>query len=109
MYKVKEEITVPLDSIENQDNSAVNHVPFCPRKLVKVIWNEAMFGYANSLEHGLLPETTTALYGCDSINDTESQNAFHRAGDNAEDKGLGVVLVPRLYVEGKRGWNWMLD
>jgi hypothetical protein len=43
----------------------------------------------------------TAGVGCDAVDDAEDEDAFNRAGHDAERECVGMVFVPCLDVEGE--------
>ena len=52
-----------------------------------------------------MPERAAAFDGCEHVHDTEGENAFYRPRNQAESKGLGMILIPGLDVEGKKCWR----
>ena len=42
---------IPGYGIEDEDKTAVNHVPLVEGEIVDVVWNKAVYGYADGLEH----------------------------------------------------------
>lgn len=92
---------MPLQSVGDEHYPTINHVPFREREVVDVFGDEAVFREAEGLKHGLLPVTTAAFDAGDGIDDAQGEDAFDRTGDKAEGESLGVVLVPRLDVEGQ--------
>ena len=58
-----------------------------------------MFRNANGFKHGLLPEAASSFYSSERIHNTKCQDAFDGSRYDAQYEGLGVVLIPCLYVE----------
>lgn len=90
-----------LDSVEDKEASPLHHVPLVKCEVVDVVRDESVVGDAHRLEHALLPKAGSALDGRKGVDQSQEDDPFNRAGNDAEREGLGVVLVPGLYVEGK--------
>lgn len=75
--------TIPLESIEDEDEAAVYHVPFVEWEIVDVIGDEIVVCDAKGLEHGLLPEATAAFDGGESVDDAKCKDTFDGSGYDA--------------------------
>jgi hypothetical protein len=90
-----------LNGIQDEYYPTLDHVPLIERKLVDILWDKFVFRDSHSAEHGLLPETSTSFDGSKRIYGDQNENSLHRPRNHAEREGLGMVLVPGLYIEGK--------
>ena len=90
-----------LNSVQDQDRSTLDHIPFVEGQIIYVFGDEGIFRDANCGEHGLFPEAGTSLDSCESIYEDQDQNTLHWSRDQAESERLGVVFVPGLNIKGK--------
>lgn len=66
---------------------------------MNVVRNNSLFGNAYAFEHGLLPKAASSFYCSNCIHNAKRQDAFDGSRYNAQYQGLGIIFIPRLYVE----------
>jgi hypothetical protein len=93
---------IPGNRVEDEHNAAIHHVPLVPSEVVDDVRDEVVVADAERGKHGLLPETPSAKVCRECVDDAECEDALNRPGDDGEGKLMGVVLVPRLNVEGQK-------
>lgn len=75
-------VCLPEDGVEDEDDAAVDHVPFVPVQVVNCIGNEAVALNTQAGKHGLLPEAGAAYITSEGVDDAESNNALDGSRDN---------------------------
>jgi hypothetical protein len=90
---------LPANSIEDQHNTTVHHIPLIPREVIHQTWDKVVIFDSKGGKHGLLPEASSTKVCRERVDDAKCQNAFDRPGNDGERELMRVVLVPRLDVE----------
>jgi hypothetical protein len=91
-----------LESVEDEDEGALNKVPLREGEVVDIVRNEGEgLWYAEGAEHGLLPEVRATHVTGEGIDEDENEDALDGSVNDAEREGLGVVFIPGLNVEGE--------
>lgn len=96
---------LPANGVEDQHNTAIHHVPLVPSKIVEDIRDESEFRNTHTSKHRLLPEAATAQISGKRVDNAEREDALDWAGNDAECKRMGMILVPGLNVECHERWN----
>ena len=91
-----------LNGVEDEDDGALDKVPVDKGHVVDDKRNASILGNTKIAEEALLPERTAANVSSYGMDGDENQDALNRSVDDAEREGLGVVLVPGLYIKSER-------
>jgi len=94
-----------FEGVENQDDGALNQVPLGEAEVVKEVGygdgtGEESLRQAKGRQKRLLPDVAAAHITSQGVDTDKDQYTLNRPIDNAKRQGLGVVLIPSLYVEG---------
>jgi hypothetical protein len=92
---------LPHDSVEDQHDTAIDHVPLVPSEVINRIRDEVEFTDSKTSKHRLLPEAATTQVCRERIDDTKCENALNGTGNHTECKRMCMVLVPSLNVKGQ--------
>lgn len=87
---------------EEEEDPAVDQIPLREGHLIHPLRDGVRLGDADSLQHGTVPETRTALVGGKGEDRAESEDALDRARDEPQRQNLSVVFIPGLDVESQR-------
>lgn len=98
-------IAARLDRVETQHHEALDHVPVGKGHVVDEVGDKGALGHAQCLHGRVCPDVTTAKVAGGGKDGADDQDAFDGAVDDSESEGLGVVLVPSLYVKGEKGYR----
>lgn len=52
-----------------------------------------------------MPEAGSSFDGGENVDKAKSQDALNRARDDAQGQDLGVILIPRLNIEGQDAYR----
>lgn len=100
-----ENVADALKGVEREYQASVEHVEVTKVHGVSGLGQGGNERHTKSGKHWLLPVAAATFDGGNCIDNAESQDAFHGAGDQAKSKSMSVVLIPGLHVEGKEGWE----
>lgn len=89
---IEQAYTCTLDHMESREVGLVNYIR-----------NPVVLGNTQSRKGCLMPEAASCGGG-NTINRAENQNSLDRSGDNAQGKGMGMVLLPCLDVESENSY-----
>ena len=89
-------------SVEDQHRTTLDHVPVRPGQVVDDIRDDSKTRYAQTSEHGLVPEAATTNVAGECVYEAEDDDALNRTRDNTQSQSVGVIFVPGLHVEGQQ-------